>query len=78
MRSQLSYADAVRLLGGSGSPVVAALDRLTGGLLLAATGGGSELAVSLFDAKGELARLSGQLVSGLAERLSGLGPLPAN
>ncbi|NEA28512.1 NACHT domain-containing protein [Actinomadura bangladeshensis] len=73
MRSQFSYADAVRLLGGSGSPVVAALDRLTGGLLLAATGGGSQLALSLFDAKGELARLSGQLVSGLAERLGGLG-----
>ncbi|TDD31648.1 hypothetical protein E1287_25650 [Actinomadura sp. KC06] len=63
----------MRLLGGNGSPVIGALDRLTGGLLLAATGGGSELAVSLFDAKGELARLSGQLVSGLAERLSGLG-----
>jgi hypothetical protein len=73
MRSQFSYADAVRLLGGNGNPVVAALDRLTGGLLLAATGGGSELALSLFDAKGELARLSGQLVSGLGECLGGLG-----
>ncbi|MDH2428021.1 ATP-binding protein [Sphaerisporangium sp. TRM90804] len=71
MRAKLSYADAARLLGGGG-PVLEALDRVTGGLLLAATGGGSELALSLFDAKGELARLSHQLVSGLGERMRGL------
>ncbi|WP_433336087.1 NACHT domain-containing protein [Spirillospora sp. CA-294931] len=52
--------------------MVAALDRLTGGLLLAATGGGSELAVSLFDAKGELAKLSHELVGGLTDRMRGL------
>lgn len=70
---RLCYADAVKLLGGSDSALVAALDRLTGGVLLAATGGGAEFALSLFDAKGELARLSGDLVGGLADRLRGLG-----
>ncbi|OKH99091.1 hypothetical protein A6A06_26260 [Streptomyces sp. CB02923] len=69
----MSYADAVRLLGGTDHPAVAVLDRLTGGALLVATGGGSELAVSLFDAKGELTQLSRSLVSGLAERARGLG-----
>ncbi|UQT54549.1 hypothetical protein M4V62_05240 [Streptomyces durmitorensis] len=48
----MSYADAVRLLGGAQSPALAALDRLTGGALLMATGGGSALALSLFDARG--------------------------
>ncbi|MFG2002948.1 hypothetical protein ACGFNU_27690 [Spirillospora sp. NPDC048911] len=71
MSSRLSYADAVKLLGGD-SKVVTALDKLTGGLLLAATGGGSELAVSLFDAKAELVRHSHELVNGLAGRMRGL------
>ncbi|MGP3920124.1 NACHT domain-containing protein [Nonomuraea sp. 10N515B] len=73
MPNGLSYADAVKLLGGSNTGLVAALDRLTGGVLLAATGGGSEFVLSLFDAKGELARLSGELVSGLGDRLRGFG-----
>ncbi|MEV0169329.1 NACHT domain-containing protein, partial [Nonomuraea fuscirosea] len=73
MPDRLCSADAVKLLGGSDSALVAALDRLTGGVLLAATGGGAEFALSLFDAKGELARLSGDLVGGLADRLRGLG-----
>jgi hypothetical protein len=51
---------------------VTMLDRLLGGLLLGATGGGSEFVLSLFDAKGELARLSGGLVHGLSTRLHGL------
>ncbi|WP_373318244.1 NACHT domain-containing protein, partial [Planotetraspora kaengkrachanensis] len=71
--SKLSYADAVKLLGGSGSSLVTALDKLTGGVLLAATGGGVEFALNLFDAKGEMARLSGALVSGLGDRMRGLG-----
>jgi len=68
----VSYADAARLLGGSGSRAVAALDRLTGGLLLAATAAGSGFALSLFAARDEVVRLSGELVSGLEERLRGL------
>jgi hypothetical protein len=71
----LSYADAVRLLGGPDDRVVSALDRLTGGILLAATAGGSALALSLFDAKGELARLGGELVAGLRGRMGGVGRL---
>ncbi|HEV2637512.1 MAG TPA: hypothetical protein VGX23_20340 [Actinocrinis sp.] len=62
MARELSYADAVKLLGGTDSRVVAALDRLTGGLLLTATGGGSVLALNLFDAEGEFAKLSGEEV----------------
>ncbi|MEU8143027.1 hypothetical protein [Nonomuraea sp. NPDC048901] len=73
MPNKLCYADAVKLLGGSGSALVTALDRLTGGVLLAGTGGGVEFALSLFDAKAELAQLSGALVSGLGDRLRGLG-----
>src|SRR5262245_42491227 len=51
----LSYADAVRLLGGRQSRTVAALDRLAGGLLLVASAAGSGFALSLFEAKGEVA-----------------------
>lgn len=68
----LSYADAVRLLGGRQSRTVTALDHLAGGLLLVASAAGSGFALSLFEAKGELARLSGELVQGLGERLRGL------
>jgi hypothetical protein len=68
----LSYADAVRLMGGRDSKTVAALDSLTGGLLLAASAAGGGFALSLLGAKGELARLSNELVRGLGERLRGL------
>ncbi|MEY9931698.1 hypothetical protein ABH926_006347 [Catenulispora sp. GP43] len=73
MGRELGYADAVKLLGGVDSRVVAALDRLTGGLLLAASVSGSTFALNLFEPKGELARLSGELVTGLADRMRGLG-----
>src|SRR5260370_7742293 len=68
----LSYADAVRLMGGQQSRTIAARDRLAGGLLLVASAAGSGFALSLFEAKGELARLSAELVQGLGERLRGL------
>ncbi|MFI6494499.1 NACHT domain-containing protein [Streptomyces sp. NPDC050564] len=68
----LSYRDAVRLLGGSQGRTVEALDRLTGGLLLATSGTGIGLLSSLFDVRGELARLSAGLVQGLGERARGL------
>ncbi|MDR7275420.1 NACHT domain-containing protein [Catenuloplanes atrovinosus] len=68
--TQVGYSDAVKLLGG-GSPLITALDRALGGLLLAATGGGSELAISLFDAKTEAARLGQQLIIGLRDRIKG-------
>jgi CheY-like chemotaxis protein len=72
MAGSLSYSDAVKLLGGDGK-AVAALDNLAGGALLAATAGGGNLILNLFDAKGELGRLSGELVSGLSDKVSGLG-----
>ncbi|GLY92458.1 NACHT domain-containing protein [Actinoallomurus iriomotensis] len=67
----LSYRDAVRLLGGQ-SGTAKALDRLSGGLLLAASATGSAFVLSLFDARGELARLSGALVTELGDRIRGL------
>lgn len=49
----LSYADAVVLMGGQKNRTVAALDRATGGLLLAASvvGGGFVLNASAFKVK---------------------------
>jgi hypothetical protein len=70
----LSYADAVRLMGDPDSRTVAALDRLTGGLLLAAAAaGGGGFALSLFNAQGELVKLSNSLVASLEDHLRGLG-----
>ncbi|GAB3726609.1 hypothetical protein GCM10027598_45660 [Amycolatopsis oliviviridis] len=74
MPKALSYADAVRILGG-GTPdkLVTALDRLAGGALLALSATGSTLALSLFDAKSEFFRLTGELVSKLTTRLRDTG-----
>ena len=73
MSANLSYADAVKLLGGGDKGIVSALDKLTGGLLLAATGGGASFVLSLFDVQGELARLNQELVSRLGDQVRGLG-----
>ena len=62
MAQGLRYADAVKLLGGAG-PVLRTVDDLLGGALAVATGGGSEVALSLFDAKAEVIRL-GHVVAG--------------
>ncbi|BCY07570.1 NACHT domain-containing NTPase [Actinoplanes sp. L3-i22] len=75
MNEGLGYADAVRLLGGQDSKVVSALEKVTGGLMLAGTASGTPIAAPLlgwFDAKGEFVRLSHELVRGLAEKRSGL------
>src|SRR5689334_10146412 len=69
----LSYKDAARILGGDGSAVLASLDKLAGGMLLIATAGGSEIALSLFDAKSEFINLSETLWGSLADRVRGLG-----
>jgi NACHT N-terminal Helical domain 7 len=69
----LSYTDAVKLLGGSESKTVGAIDRLLGGLLLAASAAGGGFALSLFEPSRHLASLSGALVAGLGEKLRGLG-----
>ncbi|BAL91083.1 hypothetical protein AMIS_58630 [Actinoplanes missouriensis 431] len=57
----LSYNDALKLLGGSG-PLAKAADNVLGGALSVATAGGSDAAISLFDAKTEVVRL-GRLVT---------------
>ena len=70
--NKLCYSDAVKLLGGADKRIVSALDRLTGGLLQAATGGGANFVLSLFDMQGELARLNRELVHSLGDQLRGL------
>ncbi|WP_435210377.1 NACHT domain-containing protein [Streptomyces sp. bgisy034] len=72
MPGPLRYADAVRLLGGSG-PALDALDRVVGGVLTTAAGPAPELVLSLVGADAQLARLSRSLVSSTAERIQGLG-----
>ncbi|MEV7419007.1 hypothetical protein [Streptomyces sp. NPDC089919] len=72
MPGPLQYADAVRLLGGGG-PLVDALDRAVGGALLAAAGPVPDLVLGLLGGEARLGELSRGLVTGLAERLDGLG-----
>jgi hypothetical protein len=67
----LSYADAVRLLGGQDSRLVTWFDRLTGGALLAAAVPVPAL-LGIFDAKAEFVRLGHELMRGAAEKRSGL------
>ncbi|GLY24252.1 hypothetical protein [Micromonospora sp. NBRC 101691] len=72
MPHRLSYADAVRILGGSG-PLAKAVDNLLGGALTVATAGGSDLAISLFDAKTEVVRLGGVVTAKISDSVRGLG-----
>ncbi|WP_405090637.1 hypothetical protein OG767_24155 [Micromonospora sp. NBC_01392] len=71
MPDTLSYADAVRLLGGEKSRVVDWFDKLTGGVLLAASVPVPAL-LGIFDAKAEFVRLGHELVRGVSEKRSGL------
>lgn len=71
MPQPLSYADAVRLLGGRDSRVVAAIESLTSGAMLGAAVP-FPVVLGWFDAKSELVRLGHQLVRGLSERRTGL------
>lgn len=71
MAKTLSYADAALLLGGRDNPVVTALDRVTGGLMLGAVPAFPAI-LGWFDAKVEFVRLGQDLVRGLTERCSGL------
>ncbi|MBB5857481.1 NACHT domain-containing protein [Amycolatopsis umgeniensis] len=61
MPTKLTYRDAVEILGVENSPLVQKLDKLFGGLLLAATPFLPEL-LSIFDAKIEFVRLTDELV----------------
>ncbi|BEL07698.1 hypothetical protein Q0Z83_058890 [Actinoplanes sichuanensis] len=71
MGRSLSYADAARLLGGTDSRIVTALEKTAGWLMLGTAPVLAEV-LSWFDAKAELGRLSRQLVRDLSERRSGL------
>lgn len=68
----LTYVDAVKLLGGSGSKVLTAIDKLAGGFLLAASPSTAGITLGLFEAKSEFIRLSMDLISSLSEKLNGL------
>ncbi|RKR89497.1 hypothetical protein BDK92_3849 [Micromonospora pisi] len=74
MPKTLSYADAVRLLGGEKSRVVDLLDTLTGAAMLTASVPvpGVLGVLGWFDAKAELVRVSHQLVRATKERIGGL------
>ncbi|WBB75185.1 hypothetical protein O7602_06575 [Micromonospora sp. WMMD1128] len=71
MPDTLSYADAIRLLGGEKSKVVDWFDKLTGGVLLAASVPVPAL-LGIFDAKAEFVRLGHELVRAASEKRSGL------
>jgi hypothetical protein len=68
----LTYTDAVKLLGGSG-PLAAIADNLLGGALSLATAGGSDVALSLFDAKSEAIRLGHLVTTRINDSVRGLG-----
>ena len=76
MSRTLSYADAVRLLGGGrDSPAVKLLERLTGGLLIAGAAAGGPALLAWLGARTEVARLGHDLVRRLSERRAGLSRL---
>ncbi|GAA2837469.1 NACHT domain-containing protein [Crossiella cryophila] len=71
MPRTLSYADAVRLLGGKESKAVTWLDRITGAAMLG-TAPAVEEVLGWFDAKADLVKHGHDLVNGLSDRVRGL------
>ncbi|MFI5841339.1 NACHT domain-containing protein [Catenuloplanes sp. NPDC051500] len=71
MARDLSYDDAVRLLGGDHGKLVKVLDTLLGVGMLALVGPFRDV-LGWFDAKAELSRVTADLVTRLAEKRSGL------
>lgn len=67
-----TYVDAAKMMGAHGGRTVAALERLTGGVLLAASVANPVFVLNLFEAKSELARLSGELAREIGDRVHGL------
>ncbi len=72
MTKAFSYTDAAKLLGGRENRILASIDKLMGGILFASAAAGHPFALGLFEAKSELLRLSGELVSDMSEKLAGL------
>ena len=70
MARALAYRDALRLLGGD-PPALAALDRALGGALALATGGVSDMVLSVVDAQGRVIRLGRDLVMALRDQVRG-------
>ncbi|MFI1014998.1 NACHT domain-containing protein [Streptomyces sp. NPDC020965] len=70
-RRLLSYQDAVTILTGDGAGLTAA-DEALGGVLSMATGGVSDVVLSVFDARGRVLRLGRDLTTGLRESLGGV------
>jgi hypothetical protein len=71
MSRGLRYSDAVTLLGGSG-PLLRAADKAAGAVLTLATAGGSDLALSLFDARTEAVKLGEAALGRLSDSVRGL------
>ncbi|MDX8148613.1 ATP-binding protein [Lentzea sp. BCCO 10_0061] len=71
MRKTYSYNEAVKILGGKEHPVVAAMDKVLGGLLLLGSLGMWEV-LSLFDAKPDFLRLSNELISKVSAKRRGV------
>ncbi|GAA4952378.1 NACHT domain-containing protein [Actinoplanes utahensis] len=72
MPQGLTYTDAVKLLGGAG-PLMKITDNLLGGALTVATAGGSDAALSLFDAKSEAIRLGHLVTEKITDLVRGQG-----
>ncbi|ANN18232.1 hypothetical protein SD37_23045 [Amycolatopsis orientalis] len=72
MARGLSFRDAVRMLGGTDSKIIAALEKMTGGAMLTAAAGGADFLLGLFGPKAELARLTNTLMIELKDRVTGL------
>ncbi|WP_086661659.1 NACHT domain-containing protein [Lentzea kentuckyensis] len=67
MRKTYSYNEAVKILGGREHPIVAAMDKLLNGALLAGSLGLWHV-LDLFDAKPDFIRLSNELISKVSEK----------
>ncbi|MET9629380.1 ATP-binding protein [Lentzea sp. NPDC006480] len=67
MRRTYTYTEAVKILGGKDHPVVAAMDKLLGGALLAGSLGLWQV-LDLFDAKPDFTRLFSDLANKVSEK----------
>ncbi|MFC3893912.1 NACHT domain-containing protein [Lentzea rhizosphaerae] len=71
MRKTYSYNEAVKILGGREHPIVAKMDKLLNGALLAGSLGLWQV-LDLFDAKPDFLKLSNQLISWVSEKRRGV------
>jgi hypothetical protein len=71
VRKTYSYNEAVKILGGRDHPVIAAMDKVLGGALLAGSLGLWQV-LDLFDAKPDFLRLSNELISKVSAKRRGV------